>query len=103
MLRSFGYCSSTCSVHLLVHCAPHCLLRGEGEGNVDPVQRHPVNVLLPLLPFPEGIGVAGGADVLVIAEPVIGMQGEGGRGKAGEGGHVLNYISIHVSSGESAD
>jgi hypothetical protein len=46
------------------------LLSGEGEGQVDAVHGHPVQVALPPIPLPECKAVADGAHVLVVAEPV---------------------------------
>ena len=41
-------------------------LAGEGEGQRDAVERHPVDVLLPVRPLPPHVAVAGGTHVLVI-------------------------------------
>ena len=48
---------------------PECLLAGEGQREVDPVQSHPVDLTLPAGPVPPHRGVADGAHVLVVPEP----------------------------------
>lgn len=48
---------------------PYRFLRGKREGQIDPVEGHPVDVPFPLLPLPPGETVARGANVLVIPEP----------------------------------
>ena len=48
---------------------PDLLLAVEGERQVDPVERHPVDVFLPVWPLPPHRAVAGSADVLVV--PIV--------------------------------
>ena len=45
---------------------PDFLLSVEGEGQVDTVESHPVDVFLPVSPLPPHSAVAGSADVLVV-------------------------------------
>ena len=52
---------------LCPHAAPDLLLSGEGQGEVDTIERHPVNVPLPVRPLPPHEAVAGGADILIIS------------------------------------
>ena len=49
---------------LAVSPPPDFLLCGERQRQVDPVQRHPVDVTLPVRPLPERKGVAVHAHVL---------------------------------------
>lgn len=51
------------------HLLPDGLLAAPGQRQVDAVQRHPVNLLLPTGPVPPHEGVALCAHVLVIAVP----------------------------------
>ena len=59
-----------------VDTLPNGLLTDKGQRYVEAHECHPVDVLLPLLPRPEGERVARGADVLVVPELVLGRQGE---------------------------
>ena len=49
------------------HAAPDLLLSGKGQGEVDAIKRHPVNVPLPVRPLPPHEAVARGADILIIS------------------------------------
>ena len=54
------------------HPPPDDLLAGEGERQVDAVERHPVQLALPPAPAPPHRAVADRAHVLVVAEPAGG-------------------------------
>lgn len=53
-------------LHLEVDLLPDSLLTMECKGQIDAVQGHPVDVLLPLRPLPPDRAVARCTDVLVI-------------------------------------
>ena len=60
-----------CSVHYCdwKYLLENSLLAGEGEGQVDAVHGHPVDVTLPALPAPPHRGVADSAHVLIVPKP----------------------------------
>jgi hypothetical protein len=49
---------------------PDNLLAGEGERQIDAVQRHPVDLALPARPVPPGAGIRDGAHVHVVAKQI---------------------------------
>ena len=49
------------------HAPPDLFLTSEGQGEVDTIERHPVNVPLPVRPLPPHEAVARGADILIIS------------------------------------
>ena len=49
------------------HFAPHAFHARDSQRHVDAVQRHPVELLLPAFPAPEGHRVAVGAEIEVVA------------------------------------
>ena len=53
---------------LAPHSAPDGLQAVEGEGKVDPIESHPVNVSLPVRPLPPHVAVARRADILVVPD-----------------------------------
>ena len=50
------------------HVSPYALLTDDGQREVHPVERHPVDLLFPAFPVPEGHGVAEGTVVEVITQ-----------------------------------
>ena len=66
------------------HQLPDRLLSRDGEWGVDPLERHPVNHPLPVVPAPPRHGVGKGAVVEEVADAVAGA----GRTLAGTAGRV---------------
>ena len=55
------------------HIAPHALLTDDGQGQIDTMQRHPVDLLLPALPVPEGHRIRECAVVEVVSQREVGL------------------------------
>ena len=55
------------------HIAPDALFTDDGQRQVDAVQRHPVDLLFPTRPIPEGHGIRESAVVEVVPQGQIGL------------------------------
>ncbi len=68
-------------IHLLVDPDPDCFLSCECQGQVDAIESHPIDVLLPLWPLPKGKSVSRRADILIVPQLFIGRQCKLGHGQ----------------------
>ena len=60
-----------CIAQLQQHVAPHALLANDGQGEIHTMKRHPVDLLLPALPVPEGHRVRERAIIEVVTESEV--------------------------------
>lgn len=90
------YPSSCMCNYLGINSPPYFFLTSKSQWHIESIERHPVDMSLPLIPFPKGKSVSKGANIAKVPKWVIAGQSEAPEWQRIR--HVFCQIRVYILS-----